>query len=112
MVSSMRVLPRVFGPSEGSKAREVLIKPDELDSVLHLIRGGGPTSTEDDRRGDQCRGWANRHHRRGHPATPCFHNRDHGGDAAVGRLGALRVARRETAIGRPSGVNLSGSPVE
>ncbi|MGO1049907.1 DNA translocase FtsK [Crossiella sp. CA198] len=31
----------VVGPSEGSKAREVLIKPDELDSVLYLLRGGG-----------------------------------------------------------------------
>jgi len=31
----------VVGPSEGSKAREVLIKPDELDSVLYLMRGGG-----------------------------------------------------------------------
>jgi DNA segregation ATPase FtsK/SpoIIIE, S-DNA-T family len=31
----------VVGPSEGSKAREVLIKPDELDNVLYLMRGGG-----------------------------------------------------------------------
>jgi S-DNA-T family DNA segregation ATPase FtsK/SpoIIIE len=31
----------VVGPSEGSKAREVLIKPDELEGVLWLLRGGG-----------------------------------------------------------------------
>lgn len=32
----------VVGPSEGSKAREVLVKPEELDTILWMLKGADP----------------------------------------------------------------------
>ena len=38
----------VVGPSEGSKARDVLVRPDDLPATLALLRGEDPPSTAED----------------------------------------------------------------
>jgi DNA segregation ATPase FtsK/SpoIIIE, S-DNA-T family len=37
---------RIVGPSEGSKARDVLIRPDHLDETLAALRGGAGAPEE------------------------------------------------------------------